>query len=150
MGISWSDEDRKNDMLREAQAYMRKKGELIPTNDTQNVPEYFDEPRAAMRFFTQIYYNLNTEAKKRLYNQKFTIQNGQPFSYIERKRKNLLDPDNPFTTMKGETEDMLLSYALANKDKVGLKRGGKMQCCSSCSLKPRMMGQTSSKGIGHF
>ena len=146
MGVSWSDEDRKNDMLREAQAYMRKKGELIPTNDTQNVPEYFDEPRAAMRFFTQVYYNLNTEAKKRLYNQKFVIQNGQPFTYIERKRKNLIDPENPFTQMKGESEDMLLSYALANKDKVGLKRGGTMKP----TMKPRMMGQASTKGIGRF
>jgi len=142
MGASFSDEARLEKMLNEGEAYMRKKGELVPTNDTQNVPEYFDEPRAAIRFFTQIYYRLNTAAKKRLYNQKFSIQNGLPYTYIERKRKNLLDPDNPFTMMKGESEDMLLSYALANKDKVGLKRGGKMmgQCCGACR----------SKGIGRF
>ena len=150
MGISWSDEDRKNDMLNEAKAYMRKKGELIPNNDTQNVPEYFDEPRAAMRFFTIAYYDLNTEAKKRLYNQKFVIQNGLPYTYIERKRMSLLSPNNPFTQMKGESEDMVLNYLIANKDKVGLKRGGTMKPAMKPAMNPRMIGQASSKGIGRF
>lgn len=145
MGISWSDEDRKNDMLNEAKAYMRTKGEIIPTNNTQKVPEYFDEKRAAMRFFTIAYYDLNTEAKKRLYNQKFVIQNGLPYTYIERKRMSILSPDNPFTMMKGESEDMVLSYLIANKDKVGLKRGGTMM-----PMKSRIIGQASTKGIGRF
>jgi hypothetical protein len=165
MGISWSDEDRKNDMLRDTKAYMRKRGEPIPTNDTQKVPDYFDEGREAMRYFTIAYYDLNTEAKKRLYSQPFVIgARGKPFSYAERKKKNLLDPDNPFTTMKGESEDMILEWIMENKGKLAgaaagavgaARRGGMTQCCGACQLKGRggmkhggMMGCR--RGIGRF
>ena len=158
MGISWSEEDRKNDMLRDTEAYMRKHGEPIPTNDTQNVPEYFDEKRAAMRYFTIAYYKLNAEAKKRLYGQKFVIgARGQPFSYAERKKKNLLDPDNPFTTMKDEAEDMILEWIMENKGKLAgavagavgaSRRGGPVEARGRGGA---MMGQCRKGGaIGRF
>jgi len=126
MGISWSDEDRLNDMLKEGEDYMRKHGEPVPDDSTQKVPEYFDTGRAAMRYFTQVYYKTSPETKKRLYGQKFVIGTGEPFSYAERKKKPLVDPENPFTTMKGEGEDMVINWVLNNKDKVGLARGGRL------------------------
>ena len=140
MGISWSDEDRLNDMLKEGADYMRKNGEPIPDDSTQNVPEYFDTGRAAMRYFTQVYYKTTPDTKKRLYGQKFVIGTGEPFSYAERKRKNLLDPENPFTTMKGEGEDMVINWVLNNKDTIAgaaskLARGGKLEALSQADRK---------------
>lgn len=130
MGISWSDEDRLNDMLRDGENYMRAHGEEIPTNDTERVPEFFGTDKEAVRYFIQVHYKLNNKAKKRLYNQKFVIGTGNPFSYAERKRKNLIDPDNPFGVLKGEGEDMVIQWILNNKDKglelaTGFSRGGK-------------------------
>lgn len=135
MGISWSDEDRLNDMLKEGEDYMRKHGEPVPDDSTQKVPEYFDTGRAAMRYFTQVYYKTSPETKKRLYGQKFVIGTGEPFSYAERKRKNLIDKENPFTTMKGEGEDMVIDWVLNNKDKVGLARGGRLTELSQADRK---------------
>ena len=135
MGISWSDEDRLNDMLKEGEDYMRKNGEPVPNDSTQKAPEYFDTGRAAMRYFTQVYYKTSPETKKRLYGQKFVIGTGEPFSYAERKRKPLVDPENPFTTMKGEGEDMVINWVLNNKDKVGLARGGRLTELSQADRK---------------
>jgi hypothetical protein len=135
MGISWSDEDRLNDMLKEGSDYMKAHGEPIPDDSTQKVPEYFDTGRAAMRYFTQVYYKTSPETKKRLYGQKFVIGTGEPFSYAERKRKPLVDPENPFTTMKGEGEDMVINWVLNNKDKVGLARGGRLTELSQADRK---------------
>lgn len=140
MGISWSDEDRLNDMLKEGADYMRKNGEPIPDDSTQKVPEYFDTGRAAMRYFTQVYYKTSPETKKRLYGQKFVIGTGEPFSYAERKRKNLVDPENPFTTMKGEGEDMVINWVLNNKDTLAgaaskLARGGRLEQLSHADRK---------------
>jgi hypothetical protein len=130
MGISWSDEDRLNDMLRDGENYMRAHGEEIPTNETQRVPEFFGTDKEAVRYFIQVHYKLNNATKKRLYNQKFVIGTGNPFSYAERKRKNLIDPDNPFGVLRGEGEDMVIQWILNNKDKglelaTGFRRGGK-------------------------
>lgn len=140
MGISWSDEDRLNDMLKEGEDYMRKNGEEVPNDSTQKVPEYFDTGRAAMRYFTQVYYKTTPDTKKRLYGQKFVIGTGEPFSYAERKRKNLLDPENPFTTMKGEGEDMVINWVLNNKDTIAgaaskLARGGRLEALSQADRK---------------
>ena len=130
MGISWSDEDRLNDMLRDGENYMRAHGEEIPTNSTQHVPEFFGTDKEAVRYFIQVHYKLSTATKKRLYNQKFSIGTGNPFSYAERKRKNLIDPDNPFGVLKGEGEDIVMRWILDNKDKglemaTTFRRGGR-------------------------
>lgn len=130
MGISWSDEDRLNDMLRDGENYMRAHGEEIPTNSTQHVPEFFGTDKEAVRYFIQVHYKLSNATKKRLYNQKFSIGTGNPFSYAERKRKNLIDPDNPFGVLKGEGEDIVMRWILDNKDKglemaTTFRRGGR-------------------------
>lgn len=136
MGISWSDEDRLNDMLKEGSDYMKAHGEPIPDDNTQKVPEYFDTGRAAMRYFTQVYYKTSPETKKRLYGQKFVIGTGEPFSYAERKRKPLIDPENPFTTMKGEAEDRILDWVLKNSgDTLRLARGGRLEQLSHADRK---------------
>jgi hypothetical protein len=134
MGISWSDEDRLNDMLRDGENYMRAHGEEVPTNSTQHVPEFFGTDKEAVRYFIQVHYKLSNATKKRLYNQKFSIGTGNPFSYAERKRKNLIDPDNPFGVLKGEGEDIVMRWILDNKDKglemaTTFRRGGKMMGC---------------------
>jgi len=127
-------------MLKEGEDYMRKNGEEVPNDSTQKVPEYFDTGRAAMCYFTQVYYKTSPDTKKRLYGQKFVIGTGEPFSYAERKRKNLLDPENPFTTMKGEGEDMVINWVLNNKDTIAgaaskLARGGRLEALSAADRK---------------
>ena len=128
MGGSWSDEARLQRMLNDTKEYMRKHGEAIPTDATQNVPEYFDKDKEAVRFFIIVHYECSTETKRRLYGQPFSIgSQGEPFSYAQRKKMSLIDPRNPFGVMKGEGEDMVINWVLAHKDKVGLQSGGQVE-----------------------
>jgi len=128
MGGSWSDEARLQRMLDDTKSYMRKHGEAIPTDATQNVPEYFDKDKEAVRFFIIVHYECSTETKRRLYGQPFSIgSQGEPYSYAQRKKMNLVDPRNPFGVLKGEGEDMVINWVLAHKDKVGLESGGRVE-----------------------
>jgi hypothetical protein len=125
------DESRKQDGLKEMRGYLNSRGIPLPTNDTESVPEYFEVNKDAQYYFPVLANDVTSQAtKRRLYGQKFVIGNREPFSFAERKKKNIISPDNPFSTTQGEGEQMILDFVLANKDKAGLARGGRLPALS--------------------
>jgi hypothetical protein len=126
MGNWFSEMDRKKALKQEQinEDRLKAAGIPIPTEATTKVPDFPDKV-AAISWYGLVIARLSAARRQELYTQPFRIGSGQSISYVDRKAKSIIDPDNPFPLDKGEAEERLLRKASEKvKSATGLKHGG--------------------------
>jgi len=144
MGAGKSQEQKDMEIYNKANELLAQNGYDKVTASTTKVPEQFHDKWGAKWFFgavERMHPKMPDAKKVKLYTQKFQIGSGPALSRYERKDLSLINPENPFDTQPGEGEERVFAFIDANKNKVGLARGGNRYrgMCGSDSFSSRGM-----------